>query len=119
MPMGGGTKYIIVPPAKVRKVKEQIDSEWIPDLANNNINVWRGAGWIMVTSPFLSASFSGSNTAWFIIDAMFSPLKDVMFKPVTNETWYDQNVKAFVHDISMEHKVGPFDYRGIVGNLGL
>jgi hypothetical protein len=118
MPMGGGMKYIVVPPAKVAKAKEMIDSEWLPGTSNNNVNVWYGQGWVLVTSPYLSATNGGSNTAWFIIDGNFSPLKDVIFKPLTNETWFDENVKAFVHDISFEHKVGAYDYRGIVGNQG-
>jgi hypothetical protein len=73
----------------------------------------------MVSSPFLSATNAGSNTAWYVADSMYSPLKDVMFKSVTNETWYEDNTKAFVHDICFEHRVGPYDYRGIVGNSGL
>jgi hypothetical protein len=113
MPMGGGAKYIVVPRAKVRRAKEVLESEWVVDTANNNINVWRGQGWIMVTSPYLT-----SNTAWFILDANESPLKVVNFRPVTNETWFDNNTKMFVHDISFEHKVGAFDYRGLVGNQG-
>lgn len=119
MPMGGGHKYLVVPPTKVRRAKEVIESEWLVDTANNNINVWKGQGWTIVTSPFLSASNGGSNTAWFMVDANFSPLKDVMFRPVTNETWFDENTKIFVHDISFEHKVGAYDYRGLVGNAGL
>jgi len=119
MPMGGGMKYIIVPPSKVRKAKEQLESEWIPDTNNNNVNVWRGQGWIMVTSPFLSSANGGSDTAWFIVDGLFSPLKDVIFKPVVSETWFDDDTKVFVYDIHFEHKVGAFDYRGIVGNPGL
>jgi len=118
MPAGGGMKYLVVPPAKVRKAKENIDSEWIVDSANNNINVWKSQGWNLVTSPWLSASNGGSDTAWFIVDANDSPLKDVMFRPITNETWFDENTKVFVHDISMEHKVGPVNYRSLVGNLG-
>jgi hypothetical protein len=119
MPMGGGQKYIVIPPAKVRKAKEQIGSEWIPDSANNNINVWKSVGWTLVSSPFLSATNGGSNTAWFIVDGTNSPLQDVMFRPVANETWFDENIKAFVYDISFEHKVGARDYRGLVGNAGL
>lgn len=118
MPMGGSTKYIVVPPAKVKKAKENIESEWMVDTANNNVNVWRGQGWILVTSPYLSAANGGSDTAWFIVDANFSPLKDVIFKPVASSTWYDENVKAFVYDIEFQHKVGAIDYRGIVGNQG-
>jgi hypothetical protein len=106
MPMGGTTNYLVVPPAKVKKAKEQIESEWIPFVANNEINVWKGMGWLMVCSPYLSATNGGSNTAWFVLDSMFSPLKDVVFKSVTNETWYEDDTKAFVHDVSFEHKVG-------------
>jgi hypothetical protein len=118
MPMGGGMKYLVVPPQKVKRAKENIESEWIVDSQNNNINVWRGQGWTLVSSPFLQATFGGSNTAWYIVDGMFSPLKDVMFRPVTNETWFDENTKVFVHDISFEHKVGAYDYRGFVQNAG-
>lgn len=119
MPMGGGQKFLVIPPAKVKKAKEQIDSEWTPGSANNNINVWFGQGWTLVASPYLSATNGGSNTAWFIVDAMNSPLKDIMFRPLTNETWFNEDTKVFVHDISMEHKVGPVDWRGFVGNAGL
>jgi hypothetical protein len=118
MPMGGGAKYIVIPPAKVKKTKEVLESEWVADTANNNINVWKGAGWTMVTSPYLSAAQGGSDTAWFVVDALLSPLKDVMFRAIANETWFDDNIKAFAHDISFEHKVGAYDFRGIVGNAG-
>ena len=119
MPMGGGMKYIVVPPQKVAKAKKNIESEWEVGTANNTINVWKGQGWTIVSSPFLQATHGGSNTAWFVVDGMFSPFKDIMFRPVTNETWFDENTKVFVHDISMEHKVGSYDYRGFVYNAGL
>jgi hypothetical protein len=118
MPMGGGTNYMVVPPAKVKKAKEVIGSDWEPYTANNQINVWKTVGWNLVTSPYLSATNGGSNTAWFIVDGMYSPLRDIIFKSVDNRTWYDENVKAFVHDIEFQHKVGAIDYRGIVGNAG-
>lgn len=118
MPMLGGQKYLVVPPAKVKRAKENIDSEWVIDTANNNVNVWRGTGWMLVSSPFMNATNGGSNKAWFIVDALNSPLKDVMFRAVTNETWFDENLKIFVHDISMEHKVGAYDWRGFIANAG-
>jgi len=119
-PMGGGTNYLVLPFSKVRVAKEQIESEWIPGNANNNINVWKTTGWMMVTSPFLGAAQGqGSDTAWFIVDAMYSPLKDVIFKAVESHTWYDENTKAFVYDIEFQHKVGAVDFRGMVGNQGL
>jgi hypothetical protein len=118
MPMGGGTKYLVVPGAKVKTAKENIESEWTPGTSNNNVNVWYGQGWVLVSSPYLNAAQGGSDTAWFIVDGMFSPLKDVIFKPLSNSTWFDENVKAFVYDVEFQHKVGAYDYRGIVGNPG-
>ena len=119
MPMGGGHKYLVVPPQLVKKAKENLESEWMVQTANNNINVWKGQGWTVVSSPYLQATYGGSNTAWYIVDGMFSPFKDVMFRPVTNETWFDENTKVFVHDISFEHRVGNYDYRGFVQNSGV
>ena len=119
MPMGGGTNYLIVPPKKVKKAKENIDSEWQVGTANNTINVWKTVGWILVSSPFLQAAYGGSDTAWHVVDGMFSPFKDVTFKSVENTTWYDEDTKAFVHDIQFQHKVGPEDWRGYVYNAGL
>jgi len=119
MPMGGGKNYMVVPPAKVRRAKQNIASEWEIDTANNNINVWRTTEWVMVSSPFLRSGLGGSDTAWFVVDGMFSPLKDIIFRGVTNETWFDENLKVFVHDISYEHKVGPYDWRGFAANNGL
>ena len=118
MPMGGGTNYMIVPPAKVKTAKENIESEWEVGTANNTVNVWKGTGWVLVTSPFLGTTNSGSNTAWYVVDGMFSPLLDVTFKTVSNETWTDNNNKSFVHDIDFQHKVGAKDYRGMVRNAG-
>ena len=114
MPMGGGKNYLIANPAKMRRAKQNIDSEWEVGTANNNINVWYGGMWVLVQSPFLT-----SLTQWQIVDGMFSPLKDIMFRAVTNETWFNEDNKVFNHDISMEHKVGPYDWRGTVFNAGL
>jgi len=119
MPMGSGTNYAVVPPKKIRKFKEMMDSEWQVGNANNTINVWHTVGWILVSSPYLQASYGGSDTAWYIVDSMFSPLKDVNFKSVENTTWYEEDTKAFVHDIQTEHKVGPEDWRGFVQNPGV
>lgn len=119
MPMGGGMKYIVVPKSLVKRAKEHISSEWEVGSANNTVNVWFTVGWTLVSSPYLGAAQGGSNKAWFILDGMYSPLKDVMFRSVTNETWFDENTKVFVHDISFEHKVGAYDWRGFTANAGI
>jgi len=114
MPMGGGTKYMVIPPNKVKKAKEAIASEWEVGTANNTVNVWYSSGWVLVTSPFLTSS-----TAWFILDAMQSPLINVIFKAPTTSTWYDDNIKVAVYDIEAQYKIGATDFRGLCGNAGL
>ncbi len=119
MPMGGGQKFMVVPPSLVRVAKQTLETELEPQTANNAINVWYGVGWTLVSSAHLSAAHGGSNTAWFIVDGMNSPLTEEIFKPITAETWFDDDRKAFVHDVEFNHKVGAKDYRGIVGNAGV
>lgn len=118
MPMGGGRKFMVITPQKVKKAKEEIGTEFQVGTANNTINVWYGGDWTLVSSPLLQATYGGSNTAWWVIDGMFSPLKEVIFKAVTNENWFDDNNKTYVHDISFEHRCGAIDYRGMVYNAG-
>jgi hypothetical protein len=102
----------------VRLAKQNIESELEVQTANNQINVWAGVGWTLVSSPRLGAAQGGSDTAWFVVDGMNSPLTEEIFKPITNETWFDEDTKKFVHDVEFQHKVGNKDFRGFIGNLG-
>lgn len=66
-PMGSnGKPMIVIPPALQREAREETESELDPTSANNAINVWRGT-MDMTSSLFLSGTFGGSNTAWFLV----------------------------------------------------
>ncbi len=61
-----GKPTLIVPLALEKTAKETIDSDLIPESANNAINVFRGSTDV-VTSKFLDSANGGSNTAWFLV----------------------------------------------------
>ena len=119
MPMGGGRKALVVPPAKVKKAKEVLGTEREPYTNNNTINVWYNEEWYLISSPYLSSAYGGSDTAWFIVDMNNSPLVYVEFTPVTMEKpYYRPENMSFHWQIFAEWKVGWIDFRGIVGNQG-
>lgn len=67
LPQGtNGKPMIVVPSQLVREAREETESELDPSSANNAINVWRGH-LDMTSSLFISGTFGGSNTAWFLV----------------------------------------------------
>lgn len=60
-----GKATLVVPPSLEREAMEETRSELDPSTAKNAINVFRGTV-DMVSSLFLAASNSGSDTAWFL-----------------------------------------------------
>lgn len=62
------TQPTIVAPLNLQKTATQtIQSDLVPESANNAINFFKGAI-NLATSAFLDATNSGSNTAWFLIN---------------------------------------------------
>lgn len=61
-----GKKQIIAPLDLEKKVKETLDSELIPESANNAINVYRGTT-DLIMSKFLNSEQGGSASAWYVI----------------------------------------------------
>jgi len=61
-----GKPRLVLPPALEREGREETESILDPENGNNAINVWKGTI-DMVTSTFLAASNSGSDTAWFLV----------------------------------------------------
>lgn len=112
MPVGGGQKYLVVSPALTRKAVEITETSNTPYTNNFVANVFYGK-YIILTSPYIT-----SPTAWTLVDAMFSPLRQAIFKDVSTSPWYDENVKAFVYDVEAQWAIGAIDFRGIVHSTG-
>lgn len=61
-----GKMMIVTAPALKREVQEEMESDLVPENANNAINVFRGTC-DFTTSLFLDAVNGGSDTAWFTV----------------------------------------------------
>ncbi|NHZ84543.1 MAG: hypothetical protein GWP19_01510 [Planctomycetia bacterium] len=61
-------KMTIVLPFHLDKTGQVITGSTLtPEDANNSINIYKGGGTDMITSPFLDSTYGGSDTAWSII----------------------------------------------------
>lgn len=112
MPYFSGQKYLVINPALARKAREIAQSELVPYANNFTINIFRGI-YDVVVSPFIT-----STTAWTLVDGLATPIRQVIFRDITVEDWFDDNVKAYKFDVSAEWKVGVKDFRGIVYSVG-
>lgn len=61
-----GKNTLVIPETLEKTAKETLNSELVPENANNAINVFRGTTDI-VMSKFLDSVNGGSNTAWYIV----------------------------------------------------
>lgn len=58
---------LIVPETQLKKATESVSSDLTPESSNNALNFFKGS-MNVVSSAFLDAVNSGSNTAWFLIN---------------------------------------------------
>jgi hypothetical protein len=112
MPYFAGQKYLVVSPSLVRKAREIALTENTPYTSNFVANIFRGS-YDVVMSPYIT-----STTQWTLVDGMATPIRQVVFKDITTESWFDDNVKAFKYDVSAEWRIGTVDFRGIVHSVG-
>lgn len=117
MPYLAGPKWLIVPPALTRKAQEIAQTPNTPYTANFIANIFQGT-YMVLTSPFLTASNGGSDTRFFVVDGNYSPIKQVVFRDVTLEDHFDFNNKTYIYDVEAQWKIGPNDYRGIYASEG-
>lgn len=112
MPYFSGQKYLVINPALARKAREIVMTDNTPYTANFVANVFRGI-YDVIISPYIT-----STTAWTLVDGVSTPIRQVVFRDITVEDWFDNNVKAYQFDVSAEWKVGVKDFRGIIHSVG-
>lgn len=112
MPYFSGQKYLVINPALARKAREIALTENTPYTANFVANIFRGI-YDVVISPYIT-----STTQWTLVDGVSSPIRQIIFRDIASESWFDDNVKAFKYDVSAEWKIGNVDFRGIVHSVG-
>jgi hypothetical protein len=112
MPYFYGQKYLVVNPALARKAREIALTENTPYTSNFVANIFRGIYDVIISS------YIKSTTQWTLVDGSSSPIRQIIFRDITSEDWFDENIKAYKYEVSAEWKVGNVDFRGIVHSVG-
>ncbi len=112
-----GKNTLVLPVILEKTAMETINSQFVPESANNAINVFTGTTDI-VTSKFLDSTNGGSNTAWYLVNRAVHKLY--------YETRQDKRLES---DINIKNKVTTFtvdsrwanyskDWRGTYASKG-
>lgn len=118
--MGEQPNCLLVPPALYKKACQIVDSELQADTANNNVNMYSSKYSIMVyQSPYLGASQSGSDTAWWLLGRNHSVTRYIREGITTQLIPYQfSSNDNYVYKGRFREIIGVTDYSGIVGSDG-
>ncbi len=118
----GGVPSILLVPSKLWKLATQItDSALVSDSAGNAINVYRSAyGFMVYSSPYMSADAGGSDTAWFMLTPQHSVSRLIRQGVETAlRPWQYSNNRTYLYQGNFREQVFVPDYAGAVGSTGL
>jgi hypothetical protein len=115
---GSGKLILLVPDSLEKQAVIITDSEMRSNTANNDMNVYDG-NVTVISSLWLNAQNGGSDTQWFLIDAMKSPAMFMTREGVSLRAPYitDSNQNVTI-PIMSRHQVGNVDFRGVWGSKG-
>lgn len=117
--IGSGRTVLIVPDSLEEQAVRLTKSKLRPSTANNDLNVYDGAQITVMASKWLNSQNSGSDTAWFLVDTLNSPLIFLtrialqLLKPYVTDS--NQNL---TFPVKARWVVGNKDFRGIWASKG-
>lgn len=109
---------LLVPTVLFKTACEITKSEMRSGTANNDLNYYSQIfpGLQVKHSPFLSATYGGSNTSCFLLSRDHSMMRWVRQDLVTDLVDYKtQRNNNYVYKAEFREKVGPISYEGLVG----
>ena len=115
--LGNVPAYLLAPPALFKKAIQLTESALIPDVSDNNINVYRSAYGITVfTSPYLDATAGGSDTSWWLLARNHHVTRLIRQGIETSlRPWEYSNNRTYFYQGSFREAVYCADYIGIYG----
>ena len=120
--MDPGEIYLVVPQDLAKTGEIIAGSALRPGTANNDINIYHGEHFKVMASKFLSsgisASSTGSATAWFLVAPNWSKLCIMISKGPDLEFLKDKDTKSGLFDVILDLGVGWYDWRGVWGSQG-
>lgn len=120
--LGGHVPAILLVPTALFKTATVIaQSELKSGTGNNDMNYYSKIypGLQVYHSPFLGASYGGSDTAWYLLSADHSMYRWVRSALVTDLVDYKfQRNNNYIYKAEYREVVGPISFEGLVGSSG-
>jgi len=117
MAIGSSNLILLVPDSLEKTAVILTNGKLRPSTANNDINVYDGIVTV-ISSKWLNSQNGGSDTAWFLIDSMNSPVIFFERSPITTSVYTTDSNKNVTMDFYTRYQVGNTDFRGIWGSKG-
>jgi len=118
MNIGSGKVVLLVPDALEKSAAIIAKSTKRSNTGNNDMNIYDGLVTVISTKWINSQQTSGSDTAWYLIDSIHSPLIFLTRRGYTSSIWTDNKNKNIIYDASFRYQVGNKNWRGIWGSKG-
>lgn len=113
-----GVVYVVVPPKLEKTALIITQSNQRAETANNDVNIYKGGGYLVLSSVWLGAANSGSDTAWFLVAPQASRLALVRSGgPELNQD-VDKNTRSIYFSVVNDFGVCSYDWRGVWGSKG-
>lgn len=120
--LGGHVPAILLVPTALFKTAQIITkSELRSGTGNNDMNYYSQVypGLQVFHSPFLGASYGGSDTAWYLLSSDHSMYRWVRQAVVTDLVDYKfQRNNNYIYKAEYREVVGPISYEGLVASSG-
>lgn len=117
MSIGSGRLILLVPDSLEKTAAILANSTLRPNTANNDVNIYDGIITV-ISTKWINSQNGGSDTAWFLIDSMFSPFIFYERQGIKSRIYVDNRNKNTIYDTSARWQVGWKNWRGVWGSKG-
>jgi len=117
MAIGSGKLILVVPDSLEDTAQIIAKSKLRSGTGNNDLNIYDGVITV-ISTKWINSQNGGSDTAWFLVDSMFSPLIFWSRRGIRTSVYVDPKNKNTVYDISARWIVGNKSWRGVWGSKG-
>lgn len=117
MAIGSGRLILLVPDSLEKTAMVVTKSTKRPSTANNDLNIYDGI-MTVISTKWINSQNGGSDTAWFLIDSMYSPFLFYKRRGIQTSVYMDNKNKNTIYDISARWQVGNKNWRGVWGSKG-
>lgn len=113
-----GEIHCIVPTALEKTAQIITGSNLRSGTANNDTNIYGGGAYKVMSSVWLGAAASGSDTRWFLVATGVARLSLYIRQRADADQSVDKNTKSTLFDLISVWSVGSEDWHGVWGSRG-